>query len=470
MIYIRFTKKRYTPLMTRTIARLTLFLLIVFVQTIEAKGTQNNHNQQKIQQLIEDVQKDLPPQCIFFFKMYLNAKPYKSFAIASEKNNKYTCRFSSQASSQKKADEVALNSCEKSRKKREIKGECELYKVDVSNLKSNKRLSFEEKYLINLKKIKAKLKKDQGKLTKISDKKISKVKKEHTKKSKQEQIENIDLRRVKSIKKSSIDFLPKPCHMFYKLYKDAPSYKAFAFAQDSDKKYVCKFSAKSDSLDKAKQTAIYSCRKTKLKRKVQSECKLFELIYSHKIPAPKKKRKPTTSKKSENKKIIKPTLHKKSSIYDEPLKEAILSTNLRKIKKYINLGANVDTVAQDRSRALFVAVAKGDITFTKELLKKGAFPYFRTNDGNNLLVAAIMSGKAELLELMLKLGISPNKRCEEGNTPLHFAFMMFDDKMMRLLYRYNAQDDIKNNKGKTVQELAKELNFNLKKIKRSIYR
>ncbi len=466
--------------------RLILLVTLILATHIEAKS-----DTKTVKSVIEKAQNDLPPQCIFFFKMYLNAKKYKAFAIATDKDKKYTCRFSSQASSQKKANEVALKSCQKSRKKRGIKGECRLYNIDIDNLKSKKRLSFEEKYLINLKKIKSKIAQENKKTVKVEKKSTpkpqkapadkrekskksnsksgTKEQKKRSKKSKAELIKAIDLTKIKTVKKSSLDILPVPCHMFYKLYEDAPEFKAFAFAVDDQKRYVCKFSAKNSSKERAKKTAIYSCRKTKKKRKVDSECKLFELIQKHHLPPAPQKRKQAKEKTQVAKKVSKPKKHRLTAL-DRELQRAILDVNLAEIKRLIKAGADVNTVAPDRSRALFVAVAKGDVAFTKELLKRGANPYFRTRDGNNLLVAAIMSGKPELLEMMLKLNISPNKRCEEGNTPLHFAFMMFDDKMMRLLYRYGARDDIKNGKGKTVQDLAKELHFDLKKIKRSIYR
>ena len=77
-----------------------------------------------------------------------------------------------------------------------------------------------------------------------------------------------------------------------------------------------------------------------------------------------------------------------------------------------------------------------------------------------------MSGKLAMLKLMLEHGIDPNAKCNDGNTPLHFAFMMFDDSMMKELYKNGAVDEIPNNKGQTVKDMAKEYNVNLSKLKR----
>jgi hypothetical protein len=43
---------------------------------------------------------------------------------------------------------------------------------------------------------------------------------------------------------------------------------------------------------------------------------------------------------------------------------------------------------------------------------------------------------------------------------------MFDDSMMKELYKNGAVDEIPNNKGQTVKDMAKEYNVNLSKLKR----
>jgi len=253
--------------------------------------------------------------------------------------------------------------------------------------------------------------------------------------------------------------------MFYKLYEDSPGFKAFAIAVDSDKHYVCKFSANSETLTKAKKVAIDSCMKSKKIREVKSDCKIFAYEYAKHIYLAKssnllkRKHNSATNKSNQKIKMI------KKRVRDAKLEKAILNTDLITIKKLIANGANIDTEADDHSRALFVAAAKGDVKFVKELLEKGAYPFFTKGDGNNLLVAAVMGGKSELLKLFLELGVDPNQQCNEGNTPLHFAFMMFYDDMMRELYKAGAEDNIPNDKGETVRDMAKQYHVNLKKIK-----
>ncbi len=409
--------------------------------------------------VLKKAQKELPQQCIFYFKMYLNASKPKAFAYAIDSKNKVTCRFSTSSASQKRADEVALFSCQKSSIEKGIVSDCKIYHIDNNVSKSKKKLSFEEKYLLNLQAIKKDI---TPALKEQNSSKKSLAKKEKKKKS------------ILTVKKS-LTTLPKPCHMFYNLYEEASSHKAFAIAVDNDKKYVCKYSAKSSSQKKAQTVALASCEKTRRKRGVKHPCELFIAQKSKNVQDAKPKKSPKeVSKKSTLKTVNKPKpkVEKKSPKLSKKtpknpaLEKAILHANLKKIKKLIAKGGDVNTQSSDKSRALFVAVAQGDIAFTKTLFKKGAYPFFRKKDGNNLLVAAIMSGKNAMLKLILEHKLDPNIRCEEGNTPLHFALMMFDDKMMKTLYHYGARDDIKNKKGQSVQDLAKEYHVDLKRIKR----
>lgn len=418
-----------------------LLSLFLSVSNIYAKEFTNSR------EYIQKYQKDLPKQCIFFFQMYINAKSPKAFAYAIDNSYKYTCRFSSGSDSLEKAKEVALRSCNKSREKRGIKSECKLYNANLKGFVSQRAIAFQKRYNESIKKI-------VDELNKL--KKLKKEKKNNSKKISQKQSTDKKTEKIKNRKKDDniLKKLPKPCHMFYKLYKDAPPFKAFAIAIDSDKRYVCKFSAKSNSLQKAKDIALRSCKKSKISRKVKNSCKIFDYVALKTATITKK---------------IQPKRHKtikiKKRVRDSKLEQAILNTDLKEIKRLIKNGANIDTEADDHSRALFVATAKGDVKFVKELLEKGAYPFFTKGDGNNLLVAAVMSGKLELLKIFLELGVDPNQQCNEGNTPLHFAFMMFYDDMMKELYKAGADDNIPNDKGETVRSMAKEYHVNLKKIK-----
>ncbi len=400
---------------------LILFSLLI-PQLLLAKDTPKAHSKK--------AENSLPKQCLFYFNMFLHAEDSKAFAYAIDSKSKVTCRFSASSKNQKKANAVALASCQKSAKAKGIQSRCKIYNLSKYRVKTKKELTFKEKYLINLKNVQNEI---------FAPQKIVK-------------------------KKQNISTLPKQCLMFYQLYKEAKKYKAFAIAIDNDEKYTCKFSASSSTMKKAKNVALASCEKMRIQRGIKNSCYIF---------------KPDTIEKKENQKqpLKKKIIKQKKSEQHEPkketslssssaLKKAILAANLKEIKKLIKHGADINTQAPDKSRALFVAVAQGDIKYAKELIKKGAFVFIKKRDGNNLLVAAIISGDNNMLKLMLKQKINPNIACEDGNTPLHFALMMFDHKMMKTLFSFGARDDIKNKKGKSVKELAKEFHIDLKRLKR----
>jgi len=391
---------------------------------------------------------NLPKQCLFYFKMYLHAKGPKAFAYAIDSKEKVTCRFSSSSKTQKRANEVALSSCKKSAHIKGIISTCKIYNISKNLSKTKKQIHFEEKYLSNLHTIR----KDTSQPSKKSNPpKVSKTKKPLPKK-------------VKTTIAKNIDTLPKKCIMFYQLYKKAKEHKAFALAVDSKKKYTCKYSAGSQSVKKAKEVALASCEKVRIARGIKKPCQLFIIKEEKKFA---KKTLPANKVKTKKKPVQVKTVQIGKKIVPSPaLEKAILSADLKKIKKLIKNGADINLEASDKSRALFVAVAHGDMAFTTELLAKGAFVFIKKRDGNNLLVAAIMSGNNKMLKLMLAQNIDPNIRCEDGNTPLHFALMMFDDDMMKTLYKFNARDDIKNDAGKSVKDLAKEFRLNLQRIKR----
>jgi len=431
-----------------SLIKLLIILSIVLNTALFAKNSS--------EEVLKKAEKNLPSQCLFYFKMYLNAKEPKAFAYAIDSPKEVTCRFSAHSNTQKRANEVALASCKKSKEEKGIKAACKLYKIDGTISKSQKQLAFEKKYLLNLNQIR-----------KIKEPKVKKT----------EKTEKVTIQKKAKVIKDKLTILPKPCLMFYHLYEEASQHKAFAIAIDNKKHYTCKYSAGSTSKQKAQEVALASCEKMRETRKIKAICQLFTkkegVIQTKFSPKPKviKNKKVTPKKPQAKSETLKQVLKKrqaqtvKSHKQNAALQKAILNADLKKIKALIKKGADINVQAKDKSRAIFVAVAQGDIAFTKALLKKGAFAFVKKRDGNNLLVAAIMSGSNKMLTLMLKQHIDPNIRCEDGNTPLHFALMMFDDKMMKTLYKYKARDDIKNKKGKSVRELAKELHIDLKRIK-----
>ncbi len=369
---------------------------------------------------IDTKNSDLASECASMFNIYLAQKSHKAFAYVFESDKKYTCRFSGGSDSIQKAMEVALKSCTKRKKEKNIQNECSIYAI--------------EEHIARPHKPKQKIKIIKPKTT---PKSLPKVNKKTTISKPKKQ---------KQKAKSEYYNLTKECRSLFRLYLTQKPNKAFAYAADNSAKFTCRFSANSDTVSKALEVALKSCERRKKDKKIKEPCQIYAIDNT----------------------IILKNLPKLRIVhnYNAEFKKAIYSGNLFLVKKYVNAGEDINTPAIDNSRAIFVSTARGDIEFTKKLINKKAELFFRTTDGNNLLVAAIMSGKYKMLKLILEQGLSPNKRCEDGNTPLHFAFMIYDKKMMKLLFKYGADETIKNKKGETVKALAKKYNLNLRRLKR----
>jgi ankyrin repeat protein len=143
---------------------------------------------------------------------------------------------------------------------------------------------------------------------------------------------------------------------------------------------------------------------------------------------------------------------------------------------------------QELSDAAFIC----DVPRVRDLLRRGADPDARNDEGRPPLVSAILGGSVPLLELLLDSGAdvdapdpmgstplhfaaqeilpemaerliakgaSVNAQDEEGNTPLARAIFFARGRrtILDLLRRSGAKDDIRNRAGETPRELAKRL-------------
>jgi len=71
------------------------------------------------------------------------------------------------------------------------------------------------------------------------------------------------------------------------------------------------------------------------------------------------------------------------------------------------------------------------------------------NIGNTALYYAACFENYEIAKILLKNGANPNIKCENGDTPLHKAFLRNDTLLIGILLEYNANPKIGNNEHKT---------------------
>lgn len=91
--------------------------------------------------------------------------------------------------------------------------------------------------------------------------------------------------------------------------------------------------------------------------------------------------------------------------------------------------------------ALHIVVRRGDSTYTRFLLAKGADPNLRDDKGNTPLMVAATSGEIELLQLLIAQGGNVNLANSSGETPLIRAVQRRDLPMARALLTAGSDPD-----------------------------
>lgn len=91
---------------------------------------------------------------------------------------------------------------------------------------------------------------------------------------------------------------------------------------------------------------------------------------------------------------------------------------------------------------LFEAVEIGDVELVQELLSYGADIHTRV-DGQDILSAAVIATwkqgtNIELIKLLLRSGANPNRRSEDGETALYWATFRDENELVELLIEAGA--------------------------------
>jgi len=230
------------------------------------------------------------------------------------------------------------------------------------------------------------------------------------------------------------------CLIQMKYYLRGKEQQAYYFAK-SDNKQACGREEDALTLERAKNKAKQNCEKMAKEKKITSECRLI----------------------AENFEIIEQKSNSKKSMKD--FKHAIYKANIKKVKEYIALGYDVNTIStKDSITPLFVAAAKGDKEFFFQLLDKKSNINHISKDGSTLLHASIFGKNIEITKYLLKQKFDINKKGFKGNTPLHIAYMSLNKEMVKLLTNAGADKTIKNDKGVAANDLFKMMDINTKDL------
>ncbi len=117
----------------------------------------------------------------------------------------------------------------------------------------------------------------------------------------------------------------------------------------------------------------------------------------------------------------------------------------------------IDTRAIDSGEgALHIVVKRGDETYLRFLLQKGADPNLRDGRGNTPLMLAVDQGEVAMIPILAAAKANPNLANASGETPLIRAVQRRDPAMVRELLAAGADPDQTDNiAGMSAREYAK---------------
>jgi hypothetical protein len=106
---------------------------------------------------------------------------------------------------------------------------------------------------------------------------------------------------------------------------------------------------------------------------------------------------------------------------DERLLTSASRGNVRELGFLLEMGANIDTAAEDGSTPLYKAAYNNHINVVKKLIKAGADVDKVNHDGWTPFYAAAVTNNTDVARELVKAGANIDKGAEDGSTPLDVA-------------------------------------------------
>lgn len=133
--------------------------------------------------------------------------------------------------------------------------------------------------------------------------------------------------------------------------------------------------------------------------------------------------------------------------YVQPLVKAAYADDLQQLQELLRQGVDPNQVEEDGTRALDLAVGRGDLVMSQILVNAGA-------RADRAIFWYAHAGDPRLLDLLLSAGANINQTSDDGSTPLIMAAYGNDSELIRSLVATGASVDIQNFAGDSALMVA----------------
>lgn len=131
-----------------------------------------------------------------------------------------------------------------------------------------------------------------------------------------------------------------------------------------------------------------------------------------------------------------------------PLMEAVRYCNSSILQTLLDMGANVHATDNGGLTPLMIAAITGCDSGIPLLVQKGVSVNER--GGSGLTPLHLAGGYPKCVSLLLRLGADPQAKAEDGSLPVHFAASAQDPASLRLLLQAGSSPNARDDRGRTV--------------------
>jgi len=145
----------------------------------------------------------------------------------------------------------------------------------------------------------------------------------------------------------------------------------------------------------------------------------------------------------------------------------IYRKNLDAVKVFLKVGVPVNLKGKSGETPLMAAASLGGQEIATYLLEKGADPNAKTANGVTVLMSASVGvgDDPELLKLLLKAGAGIDSMNAGGENAAFFAVRSGNLRKLEYLLQKGIDSKLKDAKGKTIDDVARQIEDPLKKAK-----